>query len=126
VESSPAKHLRSFLGQIVNSTFTTQGESAGAQAWSSFDTYCAPFVRRDNLTFEQIKQSLQEFIFNINVPTRVGFQCPFSNLTFDLTVPKTLRDQAVIIGGQPQNETYGEFQAEMDMFNRAFCEVMMQ
>lgn len=126
VESSPAKHLRSFLGQIVNSTFTTQGESAGAQAWSSFDTYCAPFVRHDNLTFEQVKQSLQEFIFNINVPTRVGFQCPFSNLTFDLTVPKTLKDQAVIIGGVPQKETYGEFQAEMDLFNKAFCEVMMQ
>jgi ribonucleoside-triphosphate reductase len=126
VESSPAKHLRSFLGQIVNSTFTTQGESAGAQAWSSFDTYCAPFVRNDQLTFEQVKQSLQEFIFNINVPTRVGFQCPFSNLTFDLTVPKMLKDQAVIIGGKLQRETYGEFQAEMDLFNRAFCEVMMQ
>ncbi len=80
VESSPAKHLRSFLGQIVNSTFTTQGECAGAQAWSSFDTYCAPFIRADGLSFEQVKQSLQEFVFNINVPTRVGFQCPFSNL----------------------------------------------
>jgi ribonucleoside-triphosphate reductase (formate) len=125
VESSPAKHLRSFLGQIVNSTFTTQGESAGAQAWSSFDTYCAPFVHYDNLTYEQVKQSLQEFIFNINVPTRVGFQCPFSNLTFDLTVPRTLRDQAVIVGGQLQNAIYGDFQAEMDLFNKAFCEVMM-
>jgi ribonucleoside-triphosphate reductase len=126
VESSPARHLRSFLGQIVNSTFTTQGESAGAQAWSSFDTYCAPFVRYDNLTYKQIKQSLQEFIFNINVPTRVGFQCPFSNLTFDLTVPKTLSEKSVICGGQPTGDKYGDFQAEMDLFNRAFCEVMMQ
>ena len=126
VESSPAKHLRSFLGQIVNSTFTTQGESAGAQAWSSFDTYCAPFIRYDNLTYEQVKQSLQEFIFNINVPTRVGFQCPFSNLTFDLTVPETLKKQAVIVGGKLIDATYGEFQAEMDLFNRAFCEVMIQ
>lgn len=125
VESSPAKHLRSFLGQIVNSTFTTQGETAGAQAWSSFDTYCAPFVRYDNLTFHQVKQCLQEFIFNINVPTRVGFQCPFSNLTFDLKVPSTLRDQAVIRGGKPTDDTYGDFQAEMDLFNEAFCEVMM-
>ncbi|MDQ1258009.1 MAG: hypothetical protein QG656_2617 [Candidatus Hydrogenedentes bacterium] len=126
VESSPPKHLRSFLGQIVNSTFTTQGESAGAQAWSSFDTYCAPFVRYDNLTFKQIKQSLQEFIFNINVPTRVGFQCPFSNLTFDLTVPSTLKDKIVICGGKPTTDRYGDFQAEMDLFNQAFCEVMME
>ncbi len=126
VESSPAKHLRSFLGQIVNSTFTTQGETAGAQAWSSFDTYCAPFIRYDALTYDQVKQALQEFIFNINVPTRVGFQCPFSNLTFDLTVPKTLRDQAVIWGGKVQDETYGDFQPEIDLFNQAFCEVMME
>ena len=126
VESSPARHLRSFLGQIVNSTFTTQGESAGAQAWSSFDTYCAPFVRYDHMTFEQVKQCLQEFIFNINVPTRVGFQCPFSNLTFDLTVPSTLRNQAVIRGGQLTEDKYGDFQPEMDLFNEAFCAVMME
>lgn len=126
VESSPANHLRSFLGQIVNSTFTTQGETAGAQAWSSFDTYCAPFIRYDNLTYEQVKQSLQEFIFNINVPTRVGFQCPFSNLTFDLTVPKTLRDKGVIKGGEQTGDKYGDFQEEIDLFNQAFCEVMMQ
>ncbi len=125
VESSPPKHLRSFLGQIVNSTFTTQGETAGAQAWSSIDTYCAPFIRRDNLTHEQIVQALQEFIFNINVPTRVGFQCPFSNLTFDIVVPRTLKNENVIIGGEVQQETYGEFQKEMDMFNIAFCEVML-
>lgn len=125
VESSPAKHLRSFLGQIVNSTFTTQGESAGAQAWSSFDTYCAPFIRYDRISYAQVKQSLQEFIFNINVPTRVGFQCPFSNLTFDLTVPKTLKDHPVIRGGELMEDKYGDFQEEMDIFNQAFCEVMM-
>jgi anaerobic ribonucleoside-triphosphate reductase len=126
VESGPARHLRSFLGQIVNSTFTTQGETAGAQAWSSFDTYCAPFVRYDGLGFEQVKQCLQEFVFNINVPTRVGFQCPFSNLTFDIKVPATLKREPVIIGGSYQNATYGEFQEEMDLFNRAFCAVMLE
>ena len=126
VESSPAKHLRSFLGQIVNSTFTTQGETAGAQAWSSIDTYCAPFIRYDNMTFKQVKQALQEFIFNINVPTRVGFQCPFSNLTFDIVPPNTLKDRPVVIGGVQMDETYGEFQEEMDMFNLAFCEVMLE
>ena len=126
VESYPAKHLRSFLGQVVNSTFTTQGETAGAQAWSSFDTYCAPFLRYDNMTYGQVKQCLQEFIFNINVPTRVGFQCPFSNLTFDIKVPKTLKNECVIIGGKVMDTTYGEFQDEMDIFNRAFCEVMLE
>ena len=126
VESGPARHLRSFLGQIVNSTFTTQGETAGAQAWSSFDTYCAPFIRYDNLTLAQVKQCLQEFIFNINVPTRVGFQCPFSNLTFDIKVPSTLAREAVIRGGECMPETYGDFQAEMDIFNLAFCQVMQE
>ncbi len=126
VESRPAKHLRAFLGQVVNSTFTTQGETAGAQAWSSIDTYCAPFIRYDNMTYTQVRQSLQEFVFNLNVPTRVGFQCPFSNLTFDLTPPRTLRDTAVIVGGELRQETYGEFQEEMDLFNRAFCDVMME
>jgi ribonucleoside-triphosphate reductase len=126
VESSPAKHLRSFLGQIVNSTFTTQGETAGAQAWSSIDTYCAPFIRYDKLSYEQVKQAIQEFIFNINVPTRVGFQCPFSNLTFDIIVPKTLASEAVIIGGHYMDAVYGEFQAEMDTFNKAFCDVMLE
>ncbi|NLZ54509.1 MAG: ribonucleoside triphosphate reductase [Thermoanaerobacteraceae bacterium] len=126
VESRPAKHLRSFLGQIVNSTFTTQGEAAGAQAWSSFDTYCAPFIRYDRLSYRQVKQCLQEFVFNINVPTRVGFQCPFSNLTFDIKVPEGLKDHPVIIGGRPMKEVYGDFQKEMDMFNKAFCEVMLE
>lgn len=126
VESRPAKHLRAFLGQIVNSTFTTQGETAGAQAWSSFDTYCAPFIRYDQLDYKTIKQALQEFIFNLNVPTRVGFQCPFSNLTFDIVPPRTLKDTPVIVGGKPMPETYGDFQPEMDMLNTAFCEVMME
>ncbi len=126
VESSPAKHLRSFLGQIVNSTFTTQGETAGAQAWSSIDTYCAPFIRRDHLTYWQVKQALQEFVFNINVPTRVGFQCPFSNLTFDIVVPHTLKNEAVVIGGEYMDAVYGDFQEEMDLFNQAFCDVMLE
>ncbi len=126
VESSPAKHMRAFLGQVVNSTFTTQGETAGAQAWSSFDTYCAPFIRYDQMTFQQVKQTLQEFIFNMNVPTRVGFQCPFSNLTFDIIAPKTLASRPVMIGGALKSETYGDFQEEMDMFNHAFCEVMLE
>ena len=126
VESGPAKHLRSFLGQIVNSTFTTQGETAGAQAWSSFDTFCAPFIRNDQLTFTQVKQCLQEFIFNINVPTRVGFQCPFSNLTFDIRVPSTLRDEQVVIGGTYTEDKYGDFQKELEIFNLAFCEVMLE
>ena len=126
VESNPPKHLRSFLGQIVNSTFTTQGETAGAQAWSSFDTYAAPFIRYDKLDYKAVRQALQEFIFNLNVPTRVGFQCPFSNLTFDINPPSTLRDQNVIIGGKLMPESYGDFQAEMDMLNIAFCDVMME
>jgi ribonucleoside-triphosphate reductase len=126
VESGPARHLRSFLGQIVNSTFTTQGETAGAQAWSSFDTYCAPFIRYDKLNLQQVKQCLQEFIFNINVPTRVGFQCPFSNLTFDIKVPSTMAKEAVIRGGECMPDCYGDFQAEMDILNLAFCQVMQE
>jgi len=126
VESAPAKHLRSFLGQIVNSTFTTQGETAGAQAWSSFDTYCAPFIRYDDLDYKTVKQAVQEFVFNLNVPTRVGFQCPFSNLTFDIKAPRTLKDQPVVVGGVMREDTYGSFQREMDMLNLAFCEVMME
>ncbi len=126
VESKPPVHLRSFLGQIVNSTFTTQGETAGAQAWSSIDTYCAPFIRYDRLDYKAVKQALQEFIFNLNVPTRVGFQCPFSNLTFDIIAPGTLRDESVIRGGELMPEKYGDFQEEMNMFNMAFCDVMME
>ena len=124
ISSSPAKHLRSFLGQVTNATFTLQGESAGAQAWSSFDTYCAPFIAYDNLSYEEVVQILQGFIFNMNVATRVGFQCPFSNITLDIKVHSLLKDRPVIIGGVPQDRTYGEFQKEMDMFNLALCEVM--
>ncbi|HML36518.1 MAG TPA: anaerobic ribonucleoside-triphosphate reductase, partial [Bacillota bacterium] len=119
VESHAPKHLRTFLGQIVNSTFTTQGETAGAQAWSSIDTYCAPFIYYDNLEYKAVKQAIQEFIFNLNVPTRVGFQCPFSNLTFDLIPPSTLRNEYAIVGGHLMDKTYGEFQKEMDLFNTA-------
>lgn len=126
VDSKPAKHLRSFLGQIVNATCTLQGECAGAQAWNNIDTYCAPFIRKDNLTFEQVKQALQEFIFSLNIPTRVGFQCPFSNLSFDLTPSVMLEKHPVIIGGCHQQPVYGEFQEEMDLFNRAFCDIMLE
>jgi ribonucleoside-triphosphate reductase len=125
ISSGPAKHFRTALGHIVNATFTLQGESAGAQAWSSFDTYLAPFIRYDNLDYKAVKQCLQEFVFNMNVATRVGFQCPFSNVTLDITCPKTLKDEYIIIGGEVQEHTYGEFQKEMDIFNTAFCEVML-
>ena len=125
VESAPPRHLRSALGQIVNFFYTLQGEAAGAQAISNFDTLLAPFIRFDDLDYREVKQALQEFIFNINIPTRVGFQTPFTNITMDLFAPAILKDHPVIIGGLEQPETYGEFQAEMDLFNRAFAEVMM-
>ena len=126
IESAPPKHLRPALGQIVNFFFTLQGESAGAQAMSNFDTFLAPFIAYDNLNYKQVKQAMQEFLFNCMVPTRVGFQTPFINVSLDIKVPKHLEDQAVIIGGEPQDATYGEFQKEMDMFNRAFYEVLME
>jgi len=126
VESSPPKHLRSALGQIVNFFYTLQGEAAGAQAISNFDTLLAPFVRYDGLSYKDVKQALQEFVFNINIPTRVGFQTPFTNITLDLEVSPILSTQQVIVGGSPQKETYAEFQPEMDMINRAFAEVMME
>jgi ribonucleoside-triphosphate reductase len=126
VESRPAKHFRSALGQVVNFFYTLQGESAGAQAFSSFDTYLAPFIRFDNLSYKEVKQALQEAVFNLNVPTRVGFQTPFTNITLDLSCPSHIADNPVIIGGEPQKETYREFQAEMDIFNRAFLEVMCE
>lgn len=126
VESSPARHFRSALGQIVNFFYTLQGEAAGAQAFSSFDTLLAPFIRYDGLDYAEVKQALQEFIFNVNVPTRVGFQTPFTNITLDLYPPDMYKDQPVIIGGEPQKETYSDFQAEMDMLNKAFLEVMIQ
>jgi ribonucleoside-triphosphate reductase len=126
VASRPAKHFRTALGQIVNFFYTLQGEAAGAQAFSSFDTYLAPFVRYDGLSYNEVKQALQEFIFNINVPTRVGFQTPFTNITMDLVVPSILADEPVIIGGKLMDKTYREFQYEMDMINTAFAEVMME
>ncbi|MDO9528820.1 MAG: ribonucleoside triphosphate reductase [Syntrophales bacterium] len=126
VESKPAKHLRSALGQIVNFFYTLQGEAAGAQAFSNFDTLLAPFIRYDNLNYKEVKQALQEFIFNINVPTRVGFQTPFTNVTLDVTVPEYYANQNVIIGGKIQKETYRDFQEEMNHFNKAFLEVMAE
>jgi len=126
VESAPPKHLRSALGQIVNFFYTLQGEAAGAQAISNFDTLLAPFVRYDRLDYRNVKQALQEFVFNINIPTRVGFQTPFTNITMDLYVPCILKDQQVIIGGKERKDTYSEFQSEMDMINMAFAEVMME
>lgn len=125
VESAPAKHFRTALGQIVNFMYTMQGEAAGAQAFSNFDTLLAPFIRYDNLDYKQVKQAIQEFVFNMNVPTRVGFQTPFTNITMDLNVPSYYAEQPVIIGGELQEATYKEFQKEMDMLNKAFFEVMM-
>jgi ribonucleoside-triphosphate reductase (formate) len=122
----PPGHFRSALGQIVNFFYTLQGEAAGAQAFANFDTLLAPFIRHDSLDEKAVKQCLQSFIFNMSVPTRVGFQTPFTNLTFDLTCPKILSKEAVVIGGVPQKETYGEFQKEMDMINKIFAEVMME
>jgi ribonucleoside-triphosphate reductase len=125
IESKPAKHLRSALGQVVNFFYTLQGEVAGAQAFANFDTLLAPFIRHDGLSYKDVKQALQEFVFNVNVPTRVGFQTPFTNVTMDLTPPKNMAEESVIIGGEIQKEKYGDFQKEMDMFNQAFAEVMI-
>ena len=126
IESRPPKHFRTALGQVTNFFYTLQGETAGAQAFSNFDTLLAPFIKYDKLSFEDVKQCLQEFLFNMNVPTRVGFQTPFTNITMDLVVPSTFTDEAVIINGIPQKETYKEFQNELDMFNKAFAELMME
>ena len=126
VASKPAKHLRTALGQAVNFLYTLQGETAGAVAFSNFDTLLAPFIRYDKLNEKQVKQALQEFIFNMNVPTRVGFQTPFSNITLDLTVPKHIAGNPVVIGGEIKDENYGDFQKEMDIFNKALLEVMVE
>ena len=126
VESRPPKHFRTALGQIINFFYTIQGEVAGAQAFSSFDTYLAPFIRYDKLSYEEVKQAMQEFLFNINVPTRVGFQTPFTNITMDLTPSKAVGEDYVIIGGKFQSEQYKDFQPEMDMLNLSFAELMMQ
>jgi ribonucleoside-triphosphate reductase len=126
VESKPAKHLRTALGHVVNFFYTLQGETAGAQAFSNFDTLLAPFIRYDNLSYKEVKQIMQEFVFGLAVPTRVGFQTPFTNITMDLKVPRYMKDEPVIIGGQPQKETYKEFQKEMNTLNKAFAEVMLE
>jgi anaerobic ribonucleoside-triphosphate reductase len=126
LECGPAKHFRTALGQLVNFFYTLQGEAAGAEAVSNFDTLLAPFIRYDNLNYSQVKQAMQEFLYNCMVPTRVGFQTPFLNVTLDITPPTFLAKQPIIIGGRPQKETYGQFQEEMDMFNQAFYEILMQ
>ncbi len=126
VSSKPPKHLRTALGQIINFFYTLQGETAGAQAFSNFDSLLAPFIRYDNLTYPEVKQAMQEFLFNMAVPTRVGFQTPFTNITMDLRVPEHMKDEQVVIGGKLQKETYKEFQEEMDLFNKAFAECMLE
>jgi len=126
IECKPPKHLRTALGQLVNVLFTLQGETAGANAVSNFDTLLAPFIRYDGLVYSQVKQAMQEFLFNCMVPTRVGFQTPFLNVTLDINAPSFLAKQPVIVGGAPQKEIYGDFQSEMDMFNKAFYEVIIE
>lgn len=126
VEANPPKHLSSATGQIVNFLGTMQNEWAGAQAFSSFDTYLAPYIRKDNLPYEEVLQCIQELIYNLNVPSRWGTQTPFTNLTFDWTCPEDLKPQRPIIGGEEMPFTYGDLQAEMDMINRAYIEVMMK
>ena len=124
VEAAPPKHMSSAVGQIVNFLGTLQNEWAGAQAFSSFDTYMAPFVRKDRLRYDEVRQSIQELIYNLNVPSRWGTQTPFTNLTFDWICPEDLREQVPIIGGKEMDFRYGDLQAEMDMINQAYIEVM--
>ena len=124
VEAGPPKHLSSAVGQIVNFLGTLQNEWAGAQAFSSFDTYLAPFVRKDAMSYDQVRQCIQELVYNLNVPSRWGTQTPFTNLTFDWTCPEDLRTQVPVIGGREMPFSYGELQGEMDMINRAYIEVM--
>jgi len=124
IESKPAKHFSTALMQIVNYLYTLQGEAAGAQALSNFDSLLAPFIAKDQLSYEMVKQEMQKFLFNMNVPTRVGFQSPFTNITMDLTVPSYLHDEPAIIGGNPTDNNYSEYTVEMDMINHAFAEIM--
>ncbi len=126
VEAGPPRHLSSAVGQIVNFLGTLQNEWAGAQAFSSFDTYMAPFVRNDRLRYADVKQCIQELIYNLNVPSRWGTQTPFTNLTFDWVCPEDLRDQVPIIAGEEMSFTYGELQPEMDQINQAYIEVMTE
>ena len=125
IESKPPKHFRVALLQLVNFFYTLQGEAAGAEAVSNFDTLLAPFIYYDKLNYKEVKQAMQEFLFNMNVPTRVGFQTPFTNITLDLKIPHYIKNEPVIIGGKPQRKTYGDFQKEMDLFNKAFAETML-
>lgn len=126
ISSKPAKHFRTVLGQVVNFFYTLQGEAAGAQAFSNFDTLLAPFIRVDGLNYKEVKQALQEFVFNVNVPTRVGFQTPFTNITLDLECPKHMQGNPVFIGGEMTDDNYGDFQAEMNIFNKALLEVLCE
>lgn len=126
VEAGAPKHLTSAIGQIVNFLGTMQNEWAGAQAFSSFDTYLAPFVRVDNLSYKEVRQCIQELIYNLNVPSRWGTQTPFTNLTFDWVCPEDLREQHPLIGGEEVDFTYGDLQEEMAMINRAYIEVMLE
>ncbi len=125
-QSKPPKHFRSALGQVVNFLYTLQGEAAGAQAFSNFDTYLAPFIKYDNLNYKDIKQAIQEFVFNVNVPTRVGFQTPFTNISLDVIPSKIIGEESVIIGGEIMSDKYKDFQNEIDLFNKAFAEVMIE
>jgi ribonucleoside-triphosphate reductase (formate) len=126
ITSRPAKHLKALFNQIVNFMYTMQGESAGAQAISSFDVLVAPFVRYDKLDYKQVRQAMQEFVYGMNIPTRVGFQTPFTNITMDLIPSGSMAEENVIVGGVPQKEKYKDFQPEIDMINRAFAEVMLE
>src|SRR3990170_4113317 len=119
IESKPAKHFRTALGHVVNFFYTLQGEAAGAQAFSNFDTYLSPFIKYDHLGQKDVEQARQEFFFNMNVPTRVGFQTPFTNLTLDLTVPDFMKDEPAVIGGQTVGDSFGNMQEELNMFNAA-------
>ncbi len=126
INSKPPKHFGTALGQLVNFFYTLQGEVAGATAVANFDTYLSPFIAHDKLSYKQVKQQIQEFIYNMNVPTRVGFQTPFSNVTMDLKPTGIVANEAVIIGGKPTKAKYKDFQKEMNMLNKAFAEVMSE
>lgn len=126
VQSKAPKHFRTALMQMANFLYTMQGEAAGAQAFSNFDTLLAPYIKYDGISYNEVKQAMQEFIFNLNVPTRVGFQTPFTNITMDLTVPNYFKDEFVTMGGEIKEETYSNFQSEMNMINKAFFEIMME
>ena len=125
ITSSPAKHLSTLCNQMVNFLGIMQNEWAGAQAFSSFDTYLAPFVRTDNLTYNQVKKCIESFVYGVNTPSRWGTQAPFSNITLDWEVPNDLKDRPAIVGGKEMDFTYGDCKKEMDMINKAFIEIMI-